>query len=61
MSNTTKGPIQVTRTNYDRFETRDGTVYGSEGIRLLREQGYEFVVADKTPAEQGTWTLEPLN
>lgn len=57
---TTKQTIRVERTNYDRFVSESGKVYTGGDIRDMRFNGCEVVVTDRTPADQGTWVLEPL-
>lgn len=55
--------IRVTRTNYDRFEgdgSDRGSVFSSAKLREMRLNGFRFIVTDATPADCGTWELEPL-
>jgi hypothetical protein len=53
------GALYVTRANYDRFIAA-GVVYQSAGLLAARESGRWVFVSDATPAEQGSWWLEPL-
>ena len=53
--------VNVTRTNYDRFESATGLVFDSADIERARRNGFSVAVTDKTPADAGKWTLLPLD